>query len=158
MVLVALLGLTGWFVLVGADTLWAVALGDLIRSTGAIPDGIPFAVAASPDWPNPVVAGDLLLSGVNALGPSGLAILQVLLVAVTFAWVAREEGSPGRRATVLVLVYLGALSPLVVARMPSLSLVPFVLLLTVLRADERAMSRRIWWVIPLLAVWGNLHG
>jgi hypothetical protein len=38
------------------------------------------------------------------------------------------------------------------------SLAVFPILLVLLRADHRVPSRRIWWVVLLVAVWGNLHG
>ena len=34
----------------------------------------------------------------------------------------------------------------------------FILVLGLLVADSRAPSRRVYWVLPLLALWGNLHG
>jgi hypothetical protein len=38
------------------------------------------------------------------------------------------------------------------------SLVLFAALLALLRAEERRSSRRIWLIVPLLALWSNLHG
>ncbi len=67
----------------GADLLWVVALGDTVRATGAVPEGIPFAAAPQVDWPNPIVLAELLLSAVHALGGWGLAAFHLLLVAVS---------------------------------------------------------------------------
>ncbi len=39
-----------------------------------------------------------------------------------------------------------------------LSLVPFALLLLLLRSQARLATRKIWLVVPLIAIWGNLHG
>jgi hypothetical protein len=38
------------------------------------------------------------------------------------------------------------------------SLVLFPALVSLLRSDERSPSRRIWVLVPLLALWSNLHG
>jgi X-X-X-Leu-X-X-Gly heptad repeat protein len=38
------------------------------------------------------------------------------------------------------------------------SLVLFPVLVALLRAQTRSPSRAIWWVVPLLALWSNLHG
>ena len=162
LVLVGLVAVTGWFVIVGADTMWAVALGDLVRHTGSVPQGVPFAAAADPGWVNPLVLGELVLSLVNAAGPAGLALAQVVLVAATLAILVGEAHRGGasswRTAAVLVLVFLAALPQLVVARLPSLSLVPFVLLLMIIRRDAANPSQGIWWGVALVAVWANLHG
>jgi hypothetical protein len=58
----------------------------------------------------------------------------------------------------LLLVVVGALTSFAVARVQMFSLVLFPLLLVLLRADQREPSRRIWLVLPLLALWANLHG
>jgi hypothetical protein len=58
----------------------------------------------------------------------------------------------------LLLVVLGAFTSFTVARVQMFSLVLFPLLLVLLRADQREPSRRIWLVLPLLALWANLHG
>src|SRR5436189_5836743 len=64
------------FVTIGADTYWAVALGRDIARNGAIPDGIPFAVADSSGWPNVPVLGELSLAGLAAPGPGGIVVVQ----------------------------------------------------------------------------------
>jgi hypothetical protein len=38
------------------------------------------------------------------------------------------------------------------------SLVLFPILVALLRAQTRSPSRAIWWAVPLLALWSNLHG
>jgi hypothetical protein len=62
------------------------------------------------------------------------------------------------RAIVLVAVLLAALPAFTVARSQLFSLALFPLLLLLLRADARAPSQRIWLLVPLIALWSNLHG
>jgi hypothetical protein len=59
---------------------------------------------------------------------------------------------------VLVAIPFAAASALFVARAQMFSLPLFALLVLLLRSDARAPSRRIWLLVPLVAVWSNLHG
>src|SRR6478735_9594948 len=52
--------------ILGSDLMWVVAMGDVIRDTGAVPHGIPFASAPQADWHNPIAVGQVLLSLVHA--------------------------------------------------------------------------------------------
>jgi hypothetical protein len=45
-----------------------------------------------------------------------------------------------------------------VVRAQTFSLLPFALLLALLVRQARRPDRRIWWAVPLVVVWGNLHG
>ncbi|MEO7069022.1 MAG: hypothetical protein ABI131_00855 [Nostocoides sp.] len=155
------------FVIVGADCLWVVAMGDRLTSGngaagGLGQSGLPFAAADSRGWPNPLVLAELLLAGVHHLGSHGLVTLQLLIVATVLAITASESrrlgASPTRAAGIVSLVVLGCLSGLVITRLPSLSLVPLVGLVALLRREHASPSRRIWWAVALLALWANLHG
>jgi len=55
-------------------------------------------------------------------------------------------------------VVLGALPAYAAVKMQLFSLALFPLLLYLLRADHRRRSRRVWWVVLVIGVWGNLHG
>ena len=148
--------------LVGADCLWLVALGDHILRERALPDGLPFAAAPSDGWPNVLVLAEVLLALVHRAGVSALAATQVavdLVVLGLLAWGARREGASDRAtALVLALVAAGAITSFVVVRVQLFSLIPFVLLALLLRAEHRRPSRRIWLLLPLVVVWSNLHG
>ncbi|WP_377643901.1 hypothetical protein [Oryzobacter terrae] len=154
-------GVAGLLVL-GADLLWVVALGDAARRVGGLPDGIPFASAPQLDWPNPALLAEVLLSLVDGLGWWALPALHLLLVAGTLLVLvsdARRLGArDGRIALAASLVVVGGSTALVVVRFPSLSLVPFVTLVWLLRREADRPSRAIWLVPPLVVLWGNLHG
>ncbi len=157
-----------WVVLIagalvlGADLLWVVAMGDRIRADGAVPTGVPFASAPQKDWPNPTVLAQVLLSAVHSLGWWALPVLHLALVAATLGVLvidARRMGADERRLAVAVsLAVAGAASALVVVRFPSLSLLPFVLLGATLRGQEARPTAVFWLVPPLMVLWGNLHG
>ena len=150
------------FVSIGADTYWAVALGREIVRAGSIPDGIPFAAASSSGWPNVPVLGELVLAALAVIGPVGIVAAQLVLdfvALVLLAVGARRAGAgDGPTAIALALVALGALPALASVKMQLFSLALFPLVLLLLRADHDRPSRRIWWVVLVIAVWGNLHG
>ena len=150
------------FVILGADLLWVVAVGDTIRADGAVPSGIPFASAPQVGWHNPVVLAELFLSVVHQTGHAGLAALQLAVVTTTLLVLVAESrrlgGSELQTAIIISLTVVGLSSALVVTRLPSLSLVPFVLAIAVLRRQHDQPSRAVWWLVPLYVVWGNLHG
>lgn len=158
----ALVVLAAAFGVIGADSYWLVALGDRVLGSGNVPAGVPFAAAPTSGWPNVLVAAEVVFAAFAGLGPAGLLALQLLADAgalVLVALGARRLGA-GDRSTALVLlvVGLGASSSLVVVRLQLLSLVPFALLLLLLRREHAGPSWRVWLLPLLFAVWSNLHG
>lgn len=89
-------------------------------------------------------------------------LAQLLAVAgalAVLAFDARRGGATrGGTGVALVLAGIGALPSLAIARGQLFSLVLFPVVIMLLRAESRRPSRRIWWVVPLLALWSNLHG
>jgi hypothetical protein len=148
---------------VGADARWLAALGRAIAAHGSIPVGVPYAAAPSGDWVNAPVLGELVFHGLQALGGDrGLVLAQV--VATTTALVLlgfglrRTGAADAARAIVLLLVFFAALPSFIVVRAQLFSLVLFCALLLLLRTEALAPSRRIWLLVPLFALWANLHG
>jgi hypothetical protein len=94
----------------------------------------------------------------------GLALVLAVGIACVSASVglaavaARKLGaSPGSTAIGLLLPLLGA-PWMTQVRAQSLALVPFVLVYALLAFDARQPGRRVLFVLPVLAVWANLHG
>ena len=148
---------------IGADARWVAALGRIVVERGAVPDGVPYAAAPSDGWPNVLVLAESIFHGASAsLGERGFLLAQVLAVSASFALLAvdaRRGGATGRgTAAALFVLLLGALPALVVVRLQLFSLALFPLLLLLLRSDMREPSARIWLLVPLVAVWSNLHG
>lgn len=148
---------------IGADARWLPALGKIIVDRGRIPDGIPWAAAPSKSWHNVPVLGELILHGLTSVaGDRGLLAAQVVAVAgalAILAWDLRRNGADDLGgALVLLVVVVGALPVLVVVRSQLFSVVLFPVLITLLRAEARMLSPRIWLLVPLLALWSNLHG
>ena len=147
---------------VGADARWLAALGHVIAQRHTIPAGVPFAAAPTSHWPNAIVLAELVFHALEgALGDRGLMLAQLLAVAAAMAVLARDALANGAQAPatsrVLLLAAAGALPSLAIARVQLFSLVLFPVVVALLRAQARRPSRGIWLVVPLLALWANLH-
>ncbi len=147
---------------IGADTRWLAALGGEIVSSGGVPDGVPFASAPSQGWDNVLVLAELAFHALDVLGDRGFLLAQLTAVTVGFAILAvdarRAGATEAATAVVLLVVVVGALTSIAVVRLQLFSLALFPVLLLLLRGETRGPSRRIWLLVPLIAVWGNLHG
>lgn len=150
------------FVRIGADWDWLVAMGDHVRATREVPDGVPFASADTAGWRNVPLLAEVVASFLHDLGPRSAVIAHLVLVAVALvvlARAARDRGaSDAYAAGAIAVLCVGSLSTLGVLRAQTFSLVPFALVVALVSRQARRPDRRIWWVVPLVAVWGNLHG
>jgi hypothetical protein len=148
---------------VAADARWLAALGGFVVGHGSVPDFVPFASASSHGWQNVPVLGELAFHALDAVGGErALLAAQVAAVAVAFALLvadARRAGADDSRTTVVLLLLIPAtLAELANVRSQLFSLALFPLLVLLLRAEARAPTRRIWLLVPLIALWSNLHG
>jgi hypothetical protein len=158
-----LLALSALLGRIGSDSQWLVALGHDIARTGTVPHGIPFAGTPTGKWPNSLVLAELIFDGLNAaLGTRGLLLAQLLAVGIGLALLARDarnaDADPIGISGALLLTGVGALPSLAIIRVQLFSLALFPALLLLLRAQQRWPSRRIWLLVPLIALWSNLHG
>jgi hypothetical protein len=145
-----------------ADGPWLAELGRAIAERGGIPDGVPYASAATQGWPNVPVLGELVFAALATVGARGVQIAQIAAVAATMALLTRDARRAGAReralAVSLLLLLPACFGPLVAIRAQLFSLPLFAAVVMLLRAETRAPSRRIWLLPPLLGLWGNLHG
>jgi hypothetical protein len=156
---VALVAVVG---VVGADSRWLAALGAWVVAHG-IPSGVPYATAPSAGWADATILGQVLFHALDAAGGDrGLLLAQACAVAAAFWFLSVDMARQGAGAVgslaIGLLVLVGGLTSFVVVRAQLLSLVLFPLLVLLLRAEARRPSRRIWLVVPLVALWANLHG
>jgi hypothetical protein len=162
----AALTITGFLtfaMFVGADSRWLAALGDEIAANHAVPAGLPFAPLASQHWPNAVVLAELSFHAlVSTFGNRGLMLAQVMALGIAFVALLRDAMAGGARreatVTALGLAAAGAVADLVTTRAQLYSIALLPILVALLRRDSRSPSWRIWLVVPMLAVWSNLHG
>ena len=148
---------------IGPDARWLAALGAAIVHTGSIPHGIPFAATASPAWHNVPVLSELAFRGLeSAFGARGLLAAQIAASCGAALFVARDARRLGASepaiAGVLLLVLTGGLLAFAGIKAQLFSLLLFPALVYLLRSEEARPSRSIWLVVPLVALWSNLHG
>ena len=148
---------------IGGDARWLAALGRTIFTQGSIPTGVPYAASPSVDWVNVPVLGELVFHAVQSVGGDrGLLLAQ--LVAVTAALTLLALGmrafgaSDAASALVLMLVFFAGVPSFIIVRAQLFSLVLFCATLLLLRAEARTPTRRVWLLVPLIAIWANLHG
>jgi hypothetical protein len=115
------------------------------------------------EWVDQQWLGQLALYGLYAAGGVKLALLghaaavvSAFVLALAFA---RRRGGSLRSVCWLALptIFLlgwGSWN----ARAQSFAFALFVALIWLLVADARAPSRRVWFVVPLLVLWANVHG
>jgi hypothetical protein len=152
----------GLFGTVAADSRWLAALGGYVARHG-VPDFVPFASAPSDGWPNVPVLAELAFHALDAAGGDrAFLAAQVAAVTAAFALLAaglRRAGASGPAGLVVLLALVpGAFASLAAIRSQLFSLVLFPALVLLVRAEAARPSRRVWWLVPLLALWSNLHG
>jgi hypothetical protein len=96
------------------------------------------------------------VGGVGAV--YGMQVVVLLATASLAMIVARRLGASLRSAALLVPIGFLAAPWGWDVRAQSLAYAPFVLVLGLLATSERSTSRRILLVLPVLALWANLHG
>lgn len=147
---------------IGADALWLVPLGERVAH-GHLPSSIPYATAPTSGWHDVPAGGELVFwAAYRAFGGDrGLLVLQTAAATVGIAALTRGLAREAPRGGVLVtgvLVVVGALPAVAVANISLFSFALFPVLLALLESESVRPSRRVWAAVPLLAVWGNLHG
>jgi hypothetical protein len=153
-----------WQALLGdGDTGWHIRTGEYILRTGAAParDLFSFSRPGQP-W----YAWEWLSDAIFALvhrgwGLAGVAALGALLVSLTmallFAWLLRR-GVGVWIALPVTLAAASAASVHYLARPHLFSLLLLAPGLWLLEEDRRAPTPWLWALVPLAALWANLHG
>jgi hypothetical protein len=145
-----------------ADGPWLSELGRAIAARGGIPDGVPYASAPSAGWHNVPALGELIFALLGTLGSRGVQIAQVAAVAGTLALLVRDARRAGAReralAIALLLLLPACFGPFIAIRAQLFSLPLFAACALLLRSESRAPSNRIWLLVPMFALWVNLHG
>lgn len=150
------------FMLVDPDTYWHIAAGDVIRSTGALPQVDPWSFTAGTErWYNLSWLYDVLLSLLNQhFGLYGATLLSVLLAAFSMAITyanCRLRGASVMAALLTLFVMTFPMLPLVRPQQVSYVIIPLLLALDYL-SRLYAKPLYMWLAVPLLVLWANTHG
>lgn len=144
------------------DTFWHLAAGNWIIDHRTIPHTDPFSFSfAGKPWLMHEWMSEVLMAVVFRLsGWSGLAVLTAGAAGLTTWIVARVAARwmDGGPLLLTVLLGLSLIGPHFLVR-------PHILILPLLAAwcselvEARADNRRPgWWLIPVMVLWGNMHG
>ena len=153
-----------WQALLGdGDTGWHIRTGQYILEHGSVParDLFSFSRPGQPwyawEWLSEVIFAQLHhwwgLEGVAVLG----ALLVCLPAALLFAWLLRR-GAGSWIALAVTLAATSAASVHYLARPHLFSLPLLVVGLWLLDEDRRSPTPWLWALVPMAALWANLHG
>jgi hypothetical protein len=146
-----------------ADLWGHLRFGLDMLASGSIHALDSYSFTADRPWVNHEWLAELLMAvAYRALGPLGLNLLKVLVIAVvaaTLLAVARQERArPVARDLFIVLALFATYSRTQVVRPQIFSVALFCVLLYLLRESERGRSWTLWLVPLCFAAWANLHG
>jgi hypothetical protein len=143
---------------VDTDTWWHLRSGEYTLTQGMIYTD-PFShTFEGQKWVNHSWGAQLVLLGAyRLLGNVGLSLYTTLLAVLgVMALFPVMRGSALLRAFVLVLAAATA-SVFWSARPQMISFFMSAVFLAILYQYAQAPTRRIWWLVPLMALWANLH-
>lgn len=157
-------GSGGWAgLLADGDSGWHIRTGEWILEHGKVPqtDLFSFSKEGQPwfawEW-----LTDVLFAKLHAMaGLKGLVVFAALVIACYGTILFRHliwRGSTPFAALLASLLVFGASSIHFLARPHVFTLLNLTIAMWLMDADRRQQSRRIWLLVPMTALWVNLHG
>lgn len=147
---------------VNVDTWLELVTGRLVWQTGIPQHETLTALSHGIVWIDQQWLSQLAAYGLYRLGGLGLLGLVnglMLTSGVAFAVAgARRLGAPLRSTLLILPVCLTLVMPSREVRTQALIVPLFMLVIWLLARDSRAPSRRVFWCLPILVLWANLHG
>ncbi|MBC7263119.1 MAG: hypothetical protein H5T64_02035 [Chloroflexi bacterium] len=145
------------------DFWWHLKTGELIVQSGRVPQVDPYSfTAAGQRWiAHEWLSEALIYLGYRAVGYVGLAVMFGLVLAFTFLIILRlleRLGLSLLARTALALYSLGMYLPLITVRPQLISWLLFAVYLYCLFLYLEGLASQIWILVPLMALWANLHG
>ncbi len=154
----------GWqSLLADADVGWHIRTGDYILNTGSVPhtDLYSFSKPAAAwyawEWLTDVIDAGLH----RAAGLKGVVLFAGVLIAAFGTTLIRRmvwRGSHLLIAMIVALLAVGASTIHFLARPHIFTLLLLSISIWMIEADRERPGRRIWLLVPLTALWTNLHG
>jgi hypothetical protein len=142
------------------DLWWHLKAGEVIVDARSIPhtDDFSFTKQGS-EWVALELLSEVIMAGIYSLtGLVGLVTIFSLMIVVALLLVyQRCEGRP-YAASIAILLAAAASSPLFGVRPQMLTLILASIYIVLLDGfDPKEHSRRLWWLVPLMLLWVNLH-
>jgi hypothetical protein len=97
-----------------------------------------------------------LLGGLGLLGVANVALLVLSVAGAVIG--ARKLGASPRAVLMILPLCLWLIAPSHEVRTQEFAMPLFVATAYLLASDSRAPSRRVYWCLPMLVLWANLHG
>ena len=157
-------GTLGWKrLLADADSGWHIRTGEVILQTHAVPHKDLFSsVKPNDDWYAWEWLTDVTWAALhNTFGLRGICWFAGILIAAMVALWLRFSLWMGASLFIslgTVLLASGAASVHFLARPHAFTLALLPLSVWMIEADRRRLSNRVFLLIPLVALWANLHG
>lgn len=142
-----------WLALVGGREVWQSGIPDHNTLT---------ALSYGSHWVNQQWLSELAMYAFYRVG--GLALMGIVNVAMIALGVggaivaARRLGASARGVLLVLPVCLWLMLPSREVRTQGLVIPLFVAVVYLLARDSRAPSRAVYWCLPILVLWSNLHG
>jgi hypothetical protein len=144
------------------DSWLALAAGRQVWRSGIPHHEMLTVIAHGHPWIDQQWLSQLVMYGlyrVGGLGLLGLVNVALIIAGLAGAFVAaRCLGARSRTLILLVPLCAWLVLPFTEVRTEAFGFPLFVATVYLLAADSRASSTRVYWCLPLLAVWANLHG
>ncbi|WP_322517793.1 hypothetical protein SR870_09890 [Rhodopseudomonas palustris] len=144
------------------DSLWQVTLGQWIIDHRTVPqtDVYSFTMAGQPWISTQWLSQVLLAASYQLAGWAGPVVLSAAALAATFMLYARWLGQRLRGSTTLVFVAaaVALMAPHMLARPHVLAMPVMVAWVGALMAAADRRAAPSFWLLPLMALWANLHG
>jgi hypothetical protein len=155
---------SGWSVLLAdGDTGWHIRTGEYILATHSVPthDLFSFSKAGQPwfawEWLSDVTFALLH----RFWGLKGVVVFTGLVLSLASALLFRYAvwcGANVIAALVATLLATGASTVHYLARPHIFTILGLTVALWVLECDRRKPTRAVWWLVPGMVIWTNLHG
>jgi hypothetical protein len=149
--------------LADGDAGWHIRLGEIAIASGSLPSTDPFSFTmAGKVWFAWEWLADLILGAVHSVaGLQGVVLLAGVLIAATAALTLRYMLWFGVNLFLAVgatMLISGVSTIHWLARPHMFTWGLLLATLWLLEADRRSPSKRVWLLIPIVAIWVNLHG
>ncbi len=159
-----LAGPSGWkALLMDGDTGWHIRTGEFILDQGHVPqtDLFSYSRPNAPwfawEWGSDVTFAVLF----RVAGLKGIVLFAGVLIALISLLVFRYSlwrGANSLLALLATLLVAGASTMHYLARPHLFTLLLLPLSLWLIEKDLRKPGKQVWWLVPLAALWANLHG
>jgi hypothetical protein len=153
----------GWTALLAdGDTGWHIRTGEIILATGAAPAADPFSFTRPGarwfawEWGSDVLLARAAQTGGLRMVAAISGVVLCLAAAVLLAWMLRRGAGLWIGLTV-TLAAASASTIHALARPHVFSILLYTVALWLIDEDRRKRGRLVWLLVPMAALWANLH-